>query len=187
MRKHSIILFALTIRVEEGFDVSPDEDERAALQGLRTVSQAVAEDDSFDVLTEHHKRNRAPRAPRQQNLLPPRAPTSTVVSRRESDESTNDESDSNTTKNGRVKRHSRVPYTERIPQPTQLKFYPSQWREVLENAKNNYRLFLVGTYPWPERTKDLKECADCLTEALTRHEEDDREVKEGKNLSDRYL
>jgi hypothetical protein len=70
----------------------------------------------------------------------------------------------------RAKRHSKTPYNTPKTDPTQLQFYPSQWRDILEEGKKKYRLSLLLETLFPDRNKDIHFAVDCLEEAISDHE-----------------
>jgi hypothetical protein len=60
-----------------------------------------------------------------------------------------------------------------------MQFYPSQWRDVLEEAKWKFRLWLLTECPFPDRKIHFKKAEDCIEEALTEHWENGGGVEPG--------
>lgn len=60
----------------------------------------------------------------------------------------------------------------RQPKPTQLQFYPSQWKDVLEASKWKFRIWMSTVKAFPNRRKDMDEAMDCLTSAIAEHQEE---------------
>jgi hypothetical protein len=56
---------------------------------------------------------------------------------------------------------------------TQLRFYPARWVEVLNIAKNNWRLHISTGQPFPDREQHLNIAAECLTEAMNDYQDND--------------
>jgi hypothetical protein len=132
----------------------------------------------YDVLAEHHKRNRKPRPPNPATLNEMRKATQFRSDVTKDDEM--QESESDTAVDAiRTKRHSKTPYGGKEALPTQLQFYPSQWRDVLEQAKWKFRLWLSTECPFPDRLKHISEAEDCIDEALAEHKEDGGRVEPG--------
>lgn len=135
------------------------------------------DNDGYDVLDQHHKRNK-----------PSKAPLFFADSDNENASSDNskteddDEDEASSEGHAKTKRHSKTPYGSSAPNPTQLHFYPAQWTEVLELAKMKWRLQLVIRWAFPKRqhpetTEALKEC---LTTAIADHEADHGLVEKGE-------
>ena len=82
----------------------------------------------------------------------------------------------------RAKRHSKKAYRSSNLDPTQLQFYPSQWRDILEAAKTKYRLSIVMEMLFPDRKKKFNLAVDCLDEALAEHETNGGLVEDGELL-----
>jgi hypothetical protein len=134
---------------------------------------------SHDVLVEHHKRNRAPRAPdpiKLNTIRQARGPSVVNTSNQGQPET-----DSEQTR-PRAKRHSKTPYGGRSAKPTQMQFYPSQWRDILECSKWGFRLWLVIYNPFPDRTEHIGEAEDCIDEALALHQAKGKRVEPGTRL-----
>jgi hypothetical protein len=62
---------------------------------------------------------------------------------------------------------------------TQLQFYPPLWRDVLESAKANFRLYLTSVKSFPNREEGIAEAASCIMEALSEHQDANKEVEPG--------
>ena len=63
--------------------------------------------------------------------------------------------------------------------PTQIKFYPPRWRDLLERAKEFFRSFLCNVDGFPSREVGLREAKDCINEALDEFFKARREVESG--------
>ena len=46
---------------------------------------------------------------------------------------------------------------------------PSQWRNVLDSSKWKFWLWIVISFPFPNRTEYLSETEDCIDESLADH------------------
>jgi len=53
------------------------------------------------------------------------------------------------------------------------------WRQVLESAKEKFRVFLTTDNGFPSRELGLQEAKDCLMEALVDFRKSDRKVEKG--------
>lgn len=70
----------------------------------------------------------------------------------------------------RATRHSKTDKAEG-PKPTHMGYYSGAWVDILEEAKNLYRLHVHTTDPFPERdTRTLQHAHDCLLEAFAAYE-----------------
>ena len=74
-----------------------------------------------------------------------------------------------------AKRNSTHHYTK----PTQLRFYPGAWQDVLERAKEFYRLWVIKDCPFPVRECHLLQAHLCLEKAMEEFEKKGREVETG--------
>ena len=158
----------------------PDEDERVAGQALQGAGNKRKHGDTYDVLDDHHSRNRKPRAPDAQRLQ-----LSAQQAGPQSDDS--DES-AVQPKAKRAKRHSKTPYKFNAGDPTQLQFYSGTWVDILELAKRYFRLWIATEVNFPERETHLSDATNCLTRAVNEHRQEGSEVEEGKSsLNDRSL
>ena len=81
----------------------------------------------------------------------------------------------------RARRHSKKLYHS-DSSPTQLRFYPSQWKDVLEKAKDAYALLIFIKFGFKTTEKDLSEATACLAKALAEHEGAGRRVEAGMFL-----
>jgi hypothetical protein len=77
------------------------------------------------------------------------------------------------------KRHSEKSNTQIGGNPTQLQFHPPLWRDVLESAKANFRLYLTTIKPFPNRKEGVAEAADCILDALSKRRNVDKRVEGG--------
>lgn len=78
----------------------------------------------------------------------------------------------------RAARNSRKP-SGSAADPTQLQFYPTNWTEALEGAKNNWRLYLLKTWAFPKRRQHEAGLAECLMSAIAAHEADGGMLERG--------
>ena len=79
----------------------------------------------------------------------------------------------------RAKRNS----THHDAKPTQLRFYPGTWQDILERAKEFYRLWVIKECPFPERECHLLSALPCLEKAMEEFEKKGREVEAGMSNS----
>ena len=75
----------------------------------------------------------------------------------------------------RAKRNS----TRHYAKPTQLRFYPGAWQDVLERAKEFYRLWVIKDCPFPVHECHLLQARLCLEKAMEEFEKKGREVETG--------
>ena len=71
--------------------------------------------------------------------------------------------------------------------PTQLRFYPGTWQDVLDRAKQLYRLWAIKECPFPERECHLLSALTCLEKAMEEFEQKDHEVEAGTCKSTFYV
>lgn len=76
----------------------------------------------------------------------------------------------------RAKRNS----TRHDAKPTQLRFYPGIWADILERAKQYFRLWLVNNCPFAEREANLSDARRALKQAIDEFKAKDTEVEPGK-------
>jgi hypothetical protein len=81
-------------------------------------------------------------------------------------------------------RHSINPYGTKVPVPTQQQFYPSQWRDVLDKAKELWRRWMSitegGGFPNPKNKEHVSAALGCLMSAIETHESEGGVLEEGK-------
>jgi hypothetical protein len=144
----------------------------------------MADDDAYNVVEEHHKKNRPPKAPTSKSLksIPN---SSDVDADTMSNSSASDGPDSaeESEDNSRVPRHSKTPYRSRAYNATQLQFYPPQWTIVLDAAKDNSRCFTATEWAFPKRRKHVKELKVALTSAIAAHQAEGGLLERGKFLA----
>ena len=75
----------------------------------------------------------------------------------------------------RAKRNS----THHHAKPTQPTFYPGTWADILGQAKQYFRLWLVKECPFPEHGPNLRNAQDALKKAIREFEKNDCEVEDG--------
>lgn len=135
----------------------------------------------YNVLMDHHRKNQAPKAPNPSHLKqvkskqPKCEPATPSVSY--SDSNKNSEAKSNSKQC--TPRHLK-PGT--AAWPTQLRFYPPLWSNVLKCSKmfwwHHLTLFDVFSV-WTESKDAL---GDCLTQTIAEHEKDGGVLEEGTIL-----
>lgn len=76
----------------------------------------------------------------------------------------------------RVKRNS-IHHNAR---PTQLRFYTGAWVDILERAKQYFRLWLIKECPFADREVNLPDARRALKRAIEEFEAKDIEVEDGK-------
>lgn len=154
-------------------------------------------DDDINVLQEHRKRNKGPRPPNparlqksatvHSQLQEPASSANTAAKNKsnvnisDGDDDNEDDDDKSQPLKKRAKRHSKTTRSE-TGVPTQLQFYPSQWSDVLENAKQRYRLYLATVNAFPHRKKDRQQATFSLMEAIAAHENEGGMVEPGRNF-----
>ena len=148
---------------------------------------------TYDVLADHHDRNRKPKAPSADRLRhsaiyhrrwPKRVADSDnkIVPDSEAEELENDleensqSDDSEGPSRKRTKRNS----TRHQPKPTQIQFYLGTWADLLERAKQFFRLWLIKECPFPERDVNLLSAQHVLEKAMEEFEAKDCEVEDGR-------
>lgn len=153
-------------------------------------------DDPFDVVTRHHERNRAPRAPDPSWLRAVGRDHATtdadtggddagILDEPEGSDAQPDMSTHGSSgREGRAPRHSSRPYTGRVSNnPKKLGFYPPQWRDVLEVAQKKWRFWMACHCGFPDRNKKhLDRAFACVLEALEEHNEKGGRVEKGVNI-----
>lgn len=158
------------------------------------------EEGTFDVVAAYQERNRKPKAPSADHLRqsaayqgrwPRRVPDSDeeVIPDSEPEEEPANDLDNATQSDGsdsaeepakkRVKRNSQ----HHGAKPTQLQFYPGHWRDVLERAKEFFRLWMIKECPFPQRDTHLCNARHALTAAMEEFEAKGFEVEDGKSMS----
>lgn len=151
----------------------------------------TSDDGTFDVLTAHHKRNKPTRAPNPQRLKESAHKHAgnrnneddfnnedDVVGNLEDDPGcyglgtpSDDEEEDNLDMLPRAKRHSKTPYHTKEPNPTLLQFYPAAWKDVLEDAKDDYALLVFTKLGFTNKEEHLPDAGACLIGAIKRHQE----------------
>jgi hypothetical protein len=133
----------------------------------------MADDDAYNVVEAHHKKNRPPKAPAPKSLEPTvncsNVDADTILNSSTSD-SSNSANESEDT--SQAPRHSKTPYRSQAYNATQLQFYPPQWTIVLDAAKDNSRRFAAMEWAFPKRHKHVKELKVALTSAIAAHQAD---------------
>lgn len=131
-----------------------------------------------DVLEKHHAKNRRPRPPNPDQLNRIRN-----ASVRKEEEESDDGNDSETIGPQRAGRYSKTPRSEIEAKPTQLNFYPGNWRDLLEFAKRIFRRWLACENGFPTRRLKLPpEAGECVAEALAEHRDKGGVVEPGKYM-----
>ena len=138
---------------------------------------------TYDVVASFHQRNRAPRAPDANRLRAIRLIGQSNHRRGSLSDSDDSESDTASLQGQRkrVPRNSRKAYNANSEKPTQLRFYPTQWRRILSRAQDLCRLWMVMECAYPN--KDKSEHRDAfrarLHQALHEHQQRGGRVEEG--------
>jgi hypothetical protein len=85
----------------------------------------------------------------------------------------------------RAKCHSRKGYTRSTDDPKELGFYPPQWRGVLRRAQALWRPWMALECGFPDRDikVHLDKAMQCVTNALSEHQENGGEVENGTYLT----
>ena len=128
---------------------------------------------SFNVLARHHQKNKTPCAPDLQALHDIRiqGQTNFLVP---SDAAPNLQNSNNEKK---AKHATASEDREGNGDPTQLKFYPPRWHDLLEHAKELFRCFLSNVNGFPSHEVGLQEAKDCINEALEEFSEAGKEIE----------
>lgn len=146
---------------------------------LKNISNAsslqldTSGDHSYNILENHHRKNGAPRPPDPDMLKATHANSQDAP----------EPSPSVSTPGPRVQRLQQKKSEKSNAQigghPTQLQFYPPLWRDVLESAKANFRLYLTTNKPFPNRKEGVAEAADCISDALSKRRDVGKRVEDG--------
>ena len=142
----------------------------------------LQENDTYDVVANYHQRNRVPRAPDPDHLH--RIRKSRLNDRHDETESSADESemsDTQSTRRPRAKRNSRRAYRATSDDAKRFRFYPDQWRKVLDKAKDRFRLWMVTECGFPNKKNGAHRLAagNHIRQALFKHQEDGGRVEDG--------
>lgn len=62
---------------------------------------------------------------------------------------------------------------------SQLQFYPTLWRVVLEAAKTKLHFYLTTVKPFPRCEEGIAKAAGCISEALSEHQDANKKVEPG--------
>ena len=124
------------------------------LQFVTFTSSPISQKLSLDqlVLQQHHLRNRIPKAPvhlPQISLAPPQPIPAPLPTLSQ-------------------------PASERHPT---LDTCPPSWREVINNTKKTYQVYLAGTNGFPDSPEAVQEARECLADALAVHCEEGKTVE----------
>jgi hypothetical protein len=89
---------------------------------------------------------------------------------------------------GRAKRNSHKAHSAMLSNPKRFRFYPSQWRMVLDAAKWEFRLWMTEEcgFPVPSDLEHRKIVGTCLTNQLFEFQQSGGRVEDGTSL-DLYL
>ena len=149
----------------------------------------------FDVVAAHQERNRKPKAPSvdhlrqsaaRQGRWPRRVPDSEeeVIPDSEPERDVNDPDDAAESdgSSGPVKKRAKRNSQHHDAKPTQLQFYPGHWRDVLERAKEFFRLWMIKECPFPQRDLHLVNAEAALKAAMEEFEENGSLVEDGKSM-----
>lgn len=72
------------------------------------------------------------------------------------------------------------PYATYRGLPTELKFYPKTWVDILEHAKNQFLVWLITECPWPQRETHLVNAEHSLIEAIDTYRDKGHEIEQGR-------
>ncbi|KAG1732614.1 uncharacterized protein EDB91DRAFT_1251662 [Suillus paluster] len=167
---------AITLPSDFEFQHSRDEDENVAL-GLLAVDKTSNSNDVMDgptkpedVLQGHHKKNGCPCLP---------DPTMLDLIWHQETQATNAKSHDSGVKAKKVKSSKSKEPTEG-PKPTQLSWYPSQWKTFLEEAKSECHAQYAIENAFPDAIKDLPlSVTEALSMSLVKWLEAGNEVEAG--------
>lgn len=128
-----------------------------------------------DIVQEHRRKNRAPRAPRPDKLLQfnsTAGPSNDVTTPAQPTAPPPTPSDITSTpvSGGRQARNTVKPPTDENAQPTMLRFYSPEWQAVLKKAKTTYRGWLVSENAYPSMKAGKNEAAEAIEEAIAEFE-----------------
>ena len=82
----------------------------------------------------------------------------------------------------RLRQHSQKSHSGHSTDPNRLRFYPSQWRDVLDNAIKWWRLWMVLSCAFPNRGNHNHSdmAIECIVKALDEHQKNGASVESGK-------
>lgn len=158
-----------------------------------TFPAAGDDDGIIDVVADHHQRNRKPKPPSADHLrrsaVHHRSRPRRIVETDDeeaivpdSEEEAADipvdedsQSDNSEPPRKRAKRNS----TRHDAKPTQLRFYPGTWVDILERAKQYFRLWLIKECPFAEREANLPDARRTLDQAIEEFQAKEVEVEAG--------
>ncbi|RDB15428.1 hypothetical protein Hypma_004171 [Hypsizygus marmoreus] len=140
---------------------SPDEDERQAAQALAALNGAASQHrsssvDPFSVVDAHRSRNRKVHAPNPKVLQAAQNRQHATTRSASNDDEELMAGDADTEDNAgprkqRATRNSNISSGEER-KPTQIRYYPGPWIEILDNAKRKFRLYVHTQEGFPEKT-----------------------------------
>jgi len=136
------------------------------MQSLLTLFDLMCSQDARDVLADHRKKNKATRAPTNDNLIAAAHRQINIDIASEPGDDADDENgeDSDGDQPGcRARRHSK---STGEPKPTSLEYYPLTWREALTTAKLKYRRFMVLHNAFPSRDDDIQQARQIIFQVV---------------------
>jgi hypothetical protein len=128
-----------------------------------------------NIVQEHRRKNRAPRAPRPDKLLQfnsAAGPSNGVATPAQptAPPRTSSETASTPASGGRQARNTVNPPTDENAQPTMLRYYSPEWQAVLRKAKATYRGWLVSENAYPSMKAGKNEAVEAIEEAIAEFE-----------------
>ena len=151
---------------------------------------------TFDVVAAHQERNCKAKAPSVDHLRqsaarqggwPHHVPDSEeeVIPDSELErDATNDPDDAAESDSSEepVKKRAKRNLQHHDAKPTQLQFYLGHWCDVLEQAKEFFRLWMIKECPFPQRDLHLVNAEASLKAAMEEFEENGSLVEDGKGM-----
>ncbi|KAF7982861.1 hypothetical protein HWV62_25082 [Athelia sp. TMB] len=131
------------------------------------------EDEAYDVLEAHHKKNRPVKPP----LFDIVETDDELVEK--STTAAPSEVDPEDISTRRARRHSKKSFESSCDDPMQLQFYPEAIQRVLTSAKQNWRLWLVMNWGFPKFRERKAELTGCITRAIAAYEADGGALDKG--------
>jgi hypothetical protein len=140
---------------------------------------------NFNVLEQHHQRNRPNRAPTVSHLTSAATQQEQLqdqpcrVGQTDNSITTNNEVASS----GSGDQHSPAPRrskSQRTPHPTTIKYYPASWKTVLERAKKRFERYTFINHGFAARNQHLSFACAILHEEIARGKADQLTLDNGK-------
>ncbi|KAH7902891.1 hypothetical protein BJ138DRAFT_1200163, partial [Hygrophoropsis aurantiaca] len=143
---------------------------------IDAADQGSGED--HDLMEEHYRKNRRHKAPDPDYLDQVRRGSSTRgVAVEEEDEDEDEEEEVGPSRRGRYSKNARADIE---PNATQLNFYPSRWKDFLEDCKTEFRTYAATDDPFPKRAQAINGIiADILKLMVVTWQRDGKRVEKG--------